>query len=73
MAEGVHTDMTFTTAHMSMRNNWTQGRIYEAIIDSERRGDYLGKTIQIIRTLRINESNKRCNQGWYQGTQRLPA
>ncbi len=32
---------------MSKRNRWTQGRIYQTIIDSERRGDYLGKTIQI--------------------------
>ena len=33
---------------MSRDNNWTTGRIYEQIIAKERRGDYLGKTVQVI-------------------------
>ena len=38
----------FTHAHLSQANNWTSGRIYREVIDKERRGDYLGKTIQVI-------------------------
>ena len=32
----------------SQANNWTTGRIYLSVIEKERRGDYLGKTIQVI-------------------------
>lgn len=38
----------FTDAHTSRANNVTTGRIYQSVIDKERRGDYLGKTVQII-------------------------
>src|SRR6201998_1446368 len=38
----------FTHARLSRDNNWTTGRIYEQIIAKERRGDYLGKTVQVI-------------------------
>src|SRR5438132_6088745 len=38
----------FTHGHLSQANNWTTGRIYLSVIDKERRGDYLGKTIQVI-------------------------
>src|SRR3989454_12170173 len=38
----------FTHAELSKANNWTTGRIYLSVIDKERRGDYLGKTIQVI-------------------------
>ena len=38
----------FTHAKLSRDNNWTTGRIYEQIITKERRGDYLGKTVQVI-------------------------
>jgi len=37
------TEMTATQGH-----NWTTGRIYEKVINKERRGDYLGKTVQVI-------------------------
>src|SRR5258708_34497428 len=33
---------------MTRDNNWPTGRIYESIISKERRGDYLGKTVQVI-------------------------
>jgi CTP synthase len=33
---------------MSKRNNFTTGQIYESVIKKERRGDYLGKTVQVI-------------------------
>jgi CTP synthase len=38
----------FTSARMSRANNFTSGRIYDAVIAKERRGEYLGATIQVI-------------------------
>lgn len=38
----------FTDIRTSRANSITTGRIYQAVIDKERRGDYLGKTVQII-------------------------
>ncbi len=38
----------FTDIHTTRDNSVTTGRIYQAVIDKERRGDYLGKTVQII-------------------------
>ena len=52
--DGAETDLDlghyerFTHAHLSQLNNWTSGRIYREVIEKERRGDYLGKTIQVI-------------------------
>jgi len=52
--DGAETDLDlghyerFTHARLSRDNNWTTGRIYEQIISKERRGDYLGKTVQVI-------------------------
>ena len=52
--DGAETDLDlghyerFTNAELSQANNWTTGRIYLSVIDKERRGDYLGKTIQVI-------------------------
>jgi CTP synthase len=52
--DGAETDLDlghyerFTNAKLSQANNWTTGRIYLSVIDKERRGDYLGKTIQVI-------------------------
>jgi CTP synthase len=52
--DGAETDLDlghyerFTHAHLSQANNLTSGRIYEQIIQRERRGDYLGKTVQVI-------------------------
>jgi CTP synthase len=52
--DGAETDLDlghyerFTHADLSQANNWTTGRIYLAVINKERRGDYLGKTIQVI-------------------------
>jgi CTP synthase len=52
--DGAETDLDlghyerFTHAHLSQNNNLTSGRIYERIITKERRGDYLGKTVQVI-------------------------
>jgi CTP synthase len=38
----------FTSAIMRRGNNFTSGRIYDAVINKERRGEYLGATIQVI-------------------------
>ncbi|QAT82628.1 CTP synthetase [Corallococcus coralloides] len=52
--DGGETDMDlghyerFTHARMSRLNNFTSGRIYNAVITKERRGEYLGKTVQVI-------------------------
>ncbi|HEV2178101.1 MAG TPA: CTP synthase [Terriglobia bacterium] len=52
--DGAETDLDlghyerYTHARMSRDNNCTAGRIYESIISKERRGDYLGKTVQVI-------------------------
>lgn len=52
--DGAETDLDlghyerFTHARMQRDNNCTAGRIYEQIITKERRGDYLGKTVQVI-------------------------
>lgn len=52
--DGAETDLDlghyerFTNAKLEQANNWTSGRIYLSVIEKERRGDYLGKTIQVI-------------------------
>ncbi len=38
----------FTSALTSRDSNWTAGKIYETVLNKERRGDYLGKTVQVI-------------------------
>ncbi|MBD5220314.1 MAG: CTP synthase [Bacteroidales bacterium] len=53
-ADGQETDLDlghyerFTNVHTSRANNVTTGRIYQSVIEKERRGDYLGKTVQIV-------------------------
>ena len=52
--DGAETDLDlghyerFTSAKMGKRNNFTTGQIYETVIKKERRGEYLGKTVQVI-------------------------
>jgi len=52
--DGAETDLDlghyerFTHAKLTRDHNWTTGRIYESILTKERRGDYLGKTVQVI-------------------------
>jgi CTP synthase len=38
----------FTNAPTSKASNWTTGKIYQSVIQKERRGDYLGRTVQVI-------------------------
>ncbi len=52
--DGAETDLDlghyerFTRARMTRQHNFTTGRIYEAVIEKERRGEYLGATVQVI-------------------------
>jgi CTP synthase len=52
--DGAETDLDlghyerFIDARMGKRNNFTTGQIYESVIKKERRGDYLGGTVQVI-------------------------
>jgi len=52
--DGAETDLDlghyerFTSAKVGKLSNYTTGQIYESVINKERRGDYLGKTVQVI-------------------------
>ncbi len=65
--DGAETDLDlghyerFTSGRLSRLNNLTSGQIYESVIQKERRGDYLGKTVQVIPHV-TNEIKARINQ-----------
>jgi len=65
--DGAETDLDlghyerFTHAALTQSNNLTSGRIYESIITRERRGDYLGKTVQVIPHV-TNEIKAACRK-----------
>ncbi|MBK9392797.1 MAG: CTP synthase [Uliginosibacterium sp.] len=69
--DGAETDLDlghyerFTSAKMTRRNNFTTGQIYDTVIRKERRGEYLGKTVQVIPhiTDEIKASVKRGAEG----------
>ena len=52
--DGAETDLDlghyerFITTRMKRSNNFTTGQIYKTVLEKERRGDYLGKTVQVI-------------------------
>jgi CTP synthase len=52
--DGAETDLDlghyerFITTRMKRSNNFTSGQIYKSVLEKERRGDYLGKTVQVI-------------------------
>src|SRR5574339_77519 len=52
--DGAETDLDlghyerFTNTTTSRNSNWTTGKIYQSVIQKERRGDYLGRTVQVI-------------------------
>src|ERR1051325_5209510 len=52
--DGAETDLDlghyerFLSRRLTRANNWTTGRVYQSVIDKERRGGSLGKTIQVI-------------------------
>jgi len=62
--DGAETDLDlghyerFVNTTMTQKNNFTTGRIYETVIRKERRGDYLGATVQVIP--HISDEIKRC-------------
>ncbi len=62
--DGAETDLDlghyerFLGIHMSQSSNYTSGKIYETVINKERRGDYLGGTVQVIP--HITDEIKRC-------------
>src|SRR6267142_6359684 len=62
--DGAETDLDlghyerFVRTRMGRSNNFTTGRIYERVIAKERRGDYLGATVQVIP--HITDEIKRC-------------
>jgi CTP synthase len=62
--DGAETDLDlghyerFIDADMTSRNNYTTGQIYENVIHKERRGEYLGNTVQVIP--HITDEIKRC-------------
>ena len=52
--DGAETDLDlghyerFTNTVTTRSSNWTTGKIYQSVIQKERRGDYLGRTVQVI-------------------------
>lgn len=64
--DGAETDLDlghyerFLNVSTSQANNITTGRIYQSVIDKERRGEYLGRTVQVIP--HITDEIKRCVQ-----------
>ncbi|MEO6848655.1 MAG: CTP synthase [Chthoniobacterales bacterium] len=54
LADGAETDLDlghyerFTNCVLTRENNITSGQVYETVLSKERRGDYLGKTVQVI-------------------------
>ena len=69
--DGAETDLDlghyerFITTRMKKANNFTTGQIYKSVLEKERRGDYLGKTVQVIPhvTNEIQDFIKR-GAGW---------
>ena len=65
--DGAETDLDlghyerFVNHRMSRRSNYTSGQIYEAVIRKERRGDYLGQTVQVIP--HVTNEIKECIRG----------
>jgi len=66
--DGAETDLDlghyerFIRTRMTQRNNFTTGRVYEEVLKRERRGDYLGATIQVIPHI-TNEIKRRIIAG----------
>lgn len=65
--DGAETDLDlghyerFTNSNLSRLNNLTSGQVYESVIKKERRGDYLGKTVQVIPHV-TNEIKERIHE-----------
>ncbi|HEY2934516.1 MAG TPA: CTP synthase [Acidobacteriota bacterium] len=69
--DGAETDLDlghyerFTNAHLTRDNNSTTGKIYQTVINKERKGEFLGKTVQVIPhiTNEIKSTIKRVAEG----------
>lgn len=69
--DGAETDLDlghyerFLNEDLSQNNNFTTGKVYSSVIEKERRGDYLGKTIQVIPHIvnEISDRIKRAGEG----------
>ena len=69
--DGAETDLDlghyerFTNTVTSQASNWTTGKIYQSVIQKERRGDYLGRTVQVIPhiTNEIKDAIRAAGQG----------
>lgn len=65
--DGAETDLDighyerFLNVNFSSKNNFTTGQVYQAVIDRERKGGYLGKTIQVVPHI-VNEIKERIYQ-----------
>ena len=72
--DGAETDLDlghyerFITTRMKRSNNFTTGQIYKSVLEKERRGDYLGKTVQVIPHV-TNEIQEFVKRGAAYGTQ----
>ncbi|MBC5766367.1 CTP synthase [Ramlibacter albus] len=72
--DGAETDLDlghyerFVTTRMRKANNFTTGQIYKSVLEKERRGDYLGKTVQVIPHI-TNEIQDYIRRGAGIGTQ----
>lgn len=66
--DGAETDLDlghyerFVRTRMTRRNNFTSGRVYETVLRKERRGDYLGGTVQVIPHI-TDEIKRRIHEG----------
>ena len=70
--DGMETDLDlghyerFTGIHTTRNNSVTTGRIYKTVIDRERRGDYLGRTIQVVPHITDEIKNRMKREGLYE-------
>lgn len=71
--DGAETDLDlghyerFIETRMKKANNFTTGKIYQSVLEKERRGDYLGKTVQVIPHI-TNEIQEFIRKGSGEGT-----
>ena len=72
-ADGMETDLDlghyerFTGIHTTRNNSITTGRIYKTVIDRERHGDYLGKTIQVVPHITDEIKHRMLREGLDEG------
>ncbi|MGB1222379.1 MAG: CTP synthase, partial [Alcanivoracaceae bacterium] len=66
--DGAETDLDlghyerFIRTHLTRKNSFTTGRVYQEVLDKERRGEYLGATVQVIPHI-TDEIKRRIREG----------